>query len=262
MTDLPISLPPGFTALVKVGDEVTQGNIIAQKTAIEEFRLNIAETLAIPVKKARHALRKSPGESVEAGELVALKKHLFGFKKKAIVSHIKGTVSRFERDSGTLVIVATEEHVAGSIISPVAGTVTLCDNEKIVIASASQGLVGSKGAGEVSTGELFVLNESFVQKVTDIENGNLLYLIGSEAIGKVIIGSSFPREVLLKGIGLGVRGIIGTDIKDEDLEYLIQRNHKTPVIEVKPELAKKIAGWKGKQVSLDGGSRTITFLST
>ena len=261
MMQLPISLPSGFTLLVKAGDKVSKGGVLAEKKATDEFRLNIAETFAIPIKNARLVLRKAPGDNVEAGELIALKKHLLGFRKKAIFSHIKGTISRFERDTGTLVITATDERVAGSIISPVEGIVTLCDNEKIVIASATQGVSGEKGAGTVGTGELFVLNDSFVQQVTDLKSNNLLYLLDSEAVGKIIIGGNFSREVLLKGIGIGVEGIIGTAIADEDLAYLGKRNQKTPVIQVTPEIAKKIIGWKGKKVSLDGESRTIMFLN-
>jgi hypothetical protein len=67
--------------------------------------------------------------------------------------------------------------------------------------------------------------------------------------------------MLLKGIGLGVVGIIGTEILEEDLEYLETRHHTIPVIEVDSESAKKIASLKGKKVHMDAQVRVILFIS-
>jgi hypothetical protein len=146
VTQLPISLPSGFTPLVKANDKVASGTVLAQKTAVAEHVLSLTDVFSISPNEARKTLLKAPGENVAKGETIAVRKRLFG-KKHVITSNISGVVLRFERDTGNLVIQANSEQVNSTVISPVDGIVTLCDNEKIVVSSPTKGVSGIKGTG-------------------------------------------------------------------------------------------------------------------
>lgn len=259
MVSLPISLPDGFSPVVTVGDPIKVGETIAQKKIFNEDVINIPAELSVSVKKAKKLLTKKPGDPVQEQEIIAVKHGFLGFGRRLLRSRITGTVSRYERDTGHLVIQTSYEPLTENLVSPVDGTVALCDNEKIVINTDKNILMGTRGSGTTGDGELFIL-ESSLNNEENYENANLLYFLDNRAVGKVIVGGCLPREVLVKGVGIGAKGIIGTRIADEDIAYLMQRRLSVPIIEIDPETVKKLQQWKGKKIFLDGDSKSIVLL--
>jgi len=256
MTALPIALPHGYIPDVKKGDVVKAGQVIAQKSETEEQVIHIVKELNISPAKARKALRKNPGDIISVGDVIAVKSGGFlGMQKESLLSRVEGTVARYERDTGTLAIKASYDTLTQKLISPVDGTVSLCDNEKIVINTSKNAAVGIKGQGAVGEGEIFILKES-LQDNSD----NLLYHLDSRAIGKIIVGGGLTREILIKGIGMGAAGIIAMQIADDDIAYVAHKKMQTPVVQAGPDAIKKLIEWKGKRVYLDGGSKSIIFL--
>lgn len=248
MTTLPIILPDGFTPDVNVGDNIIIGQTIASKKSTGEEIVNIQQELSVSRSQVKKILKKSPGDSVSIGDILAQKKSFFG-GVTTLRSKAEGTVVRYERDSGNLVIKTGSDSVISSLFSPVDGSVSLCNNKEIKIDTDKNVFIGIDSTGTNGEGKVLILRESDP------------YYLNSQCIDKIIVGQSFSREMLLKGIGIGVTGIIGTDISEKDLEYLNDKRFKAPVIKVDDKSLDKIIEWSGKKVFLDAEKRSIILFS-
>lgn len=246
MNTLPVSLPHGFTSLVAVGDTLTPGEKIAQYTIPDEQTINIPSELEIPLKKVKHSLKKNPGEAVQIGDVIAVKKNFFGSEQAAIISQVAGTVIRYERATGNLIIRITTNAPVQALISPVAGTVALCDNKQIVISTTSESIAGTKAVGQSREGEFFLLDDAG------------FFHLDNRAIGKVVIGHELTREMLSKAIGIGVIGLVGTEITDHDLAYMAERNAQIPIIAVASHALEQLRKWETGKIYLDITTKTIT----
>ena len=257
MVKLPILLSTGFVPVVKVNDYVKAGQLVASKAGPKEYIITIPKELSISIDKARKCLKKSPGDAVVVGDVLAVKKSFLGLNEEKIISRVNGIVSRYERDSGNLVIqVGSGVEKVGDVVSPVDGMVVICNNNIIVIGTDKDVYPGTKGIGESATGETFILDgalkgENYI---------SLYYTLDSRAIGKIIVGGNFSRELLIKSIGMGVIGIVGTNIIDADIEYLVRRNMMVPIIEVDNNTIEKIVQWKDKKIYLNSPEKHILLL--
>ncbi len=250
MTTLPVFLSSGLIPSVKVNDSVAAGQVIAKGVPQMEFVINLADEFSEPQEKARKYLVKNPGDRIEKGEVLAVKKSQFGLKEVKLVGNVTGLITRYERDTGNLIVlVGGGKHE--DIVSPVDGIVTICDNEKIFLSTDKDVFTGRKGGGGSVTGEVYVIEESGI---------SLYYALDSRAVGKIIIGRIFSRDLLIKSIGLGAIGIIGTEIRDEDFEYLSRRKLQIPIIEVDSTIIEQLIVWKGKKFHLNSEEKTVLFL--
>ena len=250
MTSLPISLPDGFIPSIQVGDQVAIGQIIATKQVRIEEIINIPRQLSLKRSQVKKVLKKIPGEEVMEGDIIAVKKSFFGTKNIILRSRVSGTVTRYERDSGNLVIKTGSSAPTDveNIISPVDGKAVLCNNREIVIDTDKNTITGNKAVGGKGEGVICKLE-------TDDP-----YHLDSRTIGKIVLGGKFTREMLLKGIGIGVEGLVGTQINDEDLAHISEKNFQTPILEVTEQNLEKLIEWSGKKAFLDAQAKTIIFL--
>lgn len=248
MTALPINLPDGFTSKVNVDDNVSIGQIVASRESVSEQLINIPKELSVKRSQVKKVIQKIPGEAVSKGDIIAIKKNFFGTKSTVLRSSLSGTVVRYERDSGNLVIKTSLGTTGENIISPVEGRVSLCNNTTITIDTDKSVLVGEDGTGGVGQGEVIVLKE------------DQPFFLDSHSIGKIVIGKNFTREMLLKGIGIGVAGMVGGEIEKDDIEYLSKKKFDTPIIKLGEEDMRKIAEWRDKKVYMDGETKSIIFL--
>jgi hypothetical protein len=256
MTSLPIPLHDGYTPSVSVGDSVNVGQVLATKTVSPETAvINISRELHLTPEKVGKALRKNPGDTIEPGDVIASRKGLFGMGEQKVVSSITGTVSGFERRTGELVL-----HIGGKtdsekkeIFSPVDGTIKVCDNEKIVIATEKDSFVPEKGIGGTIQAEILVLNH-------DADNPVPLHLLTSEIIGKVIVARIIDRDGLLKAVGMDTGGIIVTQLPDEDAAYLLEKKLSLPLVQVVSTDYEKLRKHEGKRVFVDGEKKNIVLL--
>ncbi len=258
MPTLPFSLPDGYSPLVKEGDIVTAGHILAQfQGSVEEF-VNIPEQLGVPLKNAGKYINKNPGETIEAGDVLAIKKNLFGKTKAAVISEVGGTILRYERDTGNLIVQTDQIADVTDLISPVDGTVQLCNNKEIVI-HTDKAVAGTRVAsGTKGEGEIYVLKESFIEN----SSGNVIFYLDHNAVGKIILGNTFTRDVLIKGVGIGAAGFLGQSILDQDIEYLREKKITMPVMEVSAEALATLLEMHGQKVILDAQTKTVIFLET
>lgn len=253
MTSLPIVLSSGVVPTVKIGDGVKVRQVIARKASHAEYIINLKDKLAVPIEKVRKYLRKNPGDQIKTGDVLAVRKSRFGFREEKLISNVTGLIARYERDTGNLVVVVEGDGNTTDIVSPVDGIVTMCDNEKIVLGTERNVYIGRKATGGSVIGEAFIIEDAFREI-------SLYYALDNRAVGKIILGRDFTRDILIKSAGMGVIGIVGTEIRNEDIEYLSQRNMEIPIIEVDDNTIDLAIRWKAKRFYLNSQEKVILFL--
>ncbi len=173
MTSLPVILSSGVESIVKAGDIVNAGQIIAKKATRTDYIVNLAHEFSSSIEKVRKTLRKNPGDNVKEGDVLAVKKNFFNLSEEKLLSRVSGTILRYERDTGNLIISRIPQGNFPDIVSPVDGTVSICDNDKIVISTDKDVYSGRKGSGGSVTGEVFILDGAFSK---DGDSGGARYL--------------------------------------------------------------------------------------
>lgn len=264
MTSLPVLLPPGFLPRVTKGDHVAPGTILATLDRASEVRIDIPSVLQLPKRRVGSLLKKKPGDRVQKGDVIAVKRKLLGMKEDVIISSVEGTVLQFDREKGQLTLLSTRGEESGGsrdhqslehIVSPIDGVVEVCDNDKILLSTDKDVLPVLSGIGGEVTGEVFVVAESIQNK-----KPVLLHQLGVESIGKIVVGRIFERDVLLKAVGMGTTGIIGAEIKDEDLAYVRGKHLSVPIVTVDTEVMRRLISWNSRRVYLQGEQKTILLL--
>lgn len=252
MSLLPVQIPIGFTLLVKNGDAVVAGQVIARRNPISrDIRIPLAELLEVHPKNAARYLRKTPGDALRLGEIIAVKPSFITITE--VVSGISGVMIGFDTQSGEVLVEKSGEveGVAGAeIVSPLDGSVTDCQENRITLTTRDGGLVGLRGTGGNAQGELI-----FVESVSEspVEGAHITVAM----IGNIILGSFFTKEALAKASGMGVSGIVTLKINDEDILMLEQKRMLLPILEVDDATWQALAKHVGKQVYLDSVAKTI-----
>lgn len=246
MVSLPITIPDDATVLVNVGDTVTSGQVLAKILPSEEHTIPVSELLRVSVKKASSLLQVQPGDSVDKGQIIAVRKNGLGLTAVRLKSNIRGTVLGFEHETGVLTIGNPTHQIAKEIVSPIAGVVEVCNNNQIVIQTNENIVQGIEGIGTTARGQLIVLSS--------------LELNGS-IIDKIILAHEFDRDNLVKAIGIGAAGIIATKIDPTDMTYLQQKKLIVPIILISEDMVKPLLKQANKEVFLDGTSSIILLLA-
>lgn len=268
MSSLPITLAPGFTPTVKVGDTVSIGDTLATASKDststptgqnDECEIDLASIYATRPGNTAKFLKKSLGENIVVGDVLAERKGGLGLKKEQVLAKVAGTFFRFERDTGRLIIkksdssgpmTPSEPLILEPLLSPLDGKVTVCNNEQIVLEGKTTALAGVKGVGAKASGELIIIAS---QDNDPIESKS----ITSDMIGKVLLVPYMTRDALVKASAIGVAGVIGISIVQEDLDYLTEKKLDLPVIDIDKETAKKLKEKNGKQIFIEGAEKVI-----
>lgn len=285
MTSLPISLPKNYKAIVKKGDVVKAGQIVAasdspstsdtldETPSENEVSIDLSAALNASGDTVRKYLQRGPGDSILRGDIIAKKPTSMGLKREEIVATVSGTIVRYERDTGQL-IVRTEGATTSQksstpanrsdIISPLEGTVTVCNNDAIVVESedakadsadlpakgTGTELVGTQGRGSSATGKILVLSPLEGQLVVSGAQ------ITKETIDTILLLPDIDKEAVAKASAIGVKGIIGTALSEDLFGYLQSRKIDLPIITVDPEVGKKILRTKN-DIVINGQAKTI-----
>lgn len=254
MPVLPIDLTDGYVPVIQINDAVRVGQILASRPKITEFSVHIAEKLGIDPKKVGNHLLKNPGDTVHPGDEIAVRKNFWGKTGSAVVSTIDGIVTRFERHSGVMFIKpAGQTDGEESIISPIEGTISLCNNEKILIETDKHFVLGNRGSGDSATETVLFVHENSSDTVQSFE-------LDASTIGNIVLGRYFPKELLIKSVSMGISGIIGTKFLSEDLAYLQNKRITLPVIEIAEDDLPKLKHWHGKRAYMHGEGKTVILL--
>jgi len=249
MTLLPILLPEGYALQVTVNDQLTVGQIIAEKKTASENIINVAFYFNIHRVDIHKVLKKNLGDAILEGDLLAEQKGNLGKASKKLISQFSGTITRINKESGEVGIQsALEKGSLETIISPVAGTVDFCNNEKIVIKTDKDAVLALDGIGQEAEGEVIFLDRLEEQE------------LNSKIAGKIILAQSVDRVSLFKAIGLDAAGIIIKSLGDTDFIDLAQKKITTPIMIVNEKDYKKLVKADKKNVYLGGKDKTIVNL--
>lgn len=256
MTDLPIFVPEDFEILVKKNSAVKTGDVLARRKNLPtEAVIEVSVKLKVSPKKAAKILKKSPGDFVERGEIIAQKDGIF--TDTHLISEVSGTVAAFERDSGELIVRLVEEVKDSSeseLYSPLDGKITMCDNGKITLATDKNVLLGEAGSGSGAQGMLEILEKKASDEVSADE-------LGGFAVGKVVFAPSFTKDAYAKAAAIDVSGLITLKLTERDIEYLAEKRLNIPVVKVTSAVGRSVAKWAGKEVFIDGQGKTIIPLN-
>lgn len=268
MTSLPIYLSSGSLVIVKVGDVVKAGDVLAKREVVKNVEIDLSAALRVSPKKVKKFLKKNPGDSVSEGDVIASRSKLLGMQEEKILSHVKGTVAKYDRNKGTVGIILHDGNMEDSeeeVRSPIDGVVELCDNDsskpdtksKILIKTDKNVLAGNLGVGGSVEGIVHLLTDEGNKPEEVVVQ---LHHMDTSIIGKILLGGIMDRDVLVKAIGMGVKGIIGANIPDLDIEYIKERGLGVPVINVEVGDFSKLVKWNAKKVFMNGSGKTILFL--
>jgi hypothetical protein len=204
MTLLPILLPEGFSIKVSAGDKVAVGQILAEgQGSFHEITIHLAHELKLVPQRVVKTLQKNLGDSVTAGDVLAVKKSLLG--SHSVVSEFSGIITKVDTDSGDIVLrVNSGEQNLKTILSPVVGSIDSVEDGKIILKTDKQAMLALDGIGGEATGAIEYLADSDERKLS------------AEIKGKILLTKDIDKVYVFKTIGLEAAGIITQDLVDID----------------------------------------------
>ncbi|OGH15307.1 MAG: hypothetical protein A3H50_00900 [Candidatus Levybacteria bacterium RIFCSPLOWO2_02_FULL_37_10] len=247
----------GFVPKVKTGDKVIVGQVIAERnTKRWDEKGDLGKLLGVSPQKVSKYLTRRPGDRVEKGTVIAVKKGTLGIGTKKIESPIAGTVFKFDGETGFIYIRGRREDAeTENLFSPVDGVVELCDNKKIVIKTDKEAILADKVSGKgIVWAETILLGED---EVGPDSIGVDPASINGKIRGKIILGKVFQREAISKALGIGALGIISQNISDEELEDLAKKNINAPIFIINEENFEKLSRYNGEKIYMDCEKKAI-----
>jgi hypothetical protein len=228
--------------------------------AQDEYEIDLPSIYATRAGNVGRLLKKSLGENVAVGDVLAERTGGLGLKKEQVLAMVPGIIYRFERNTGKLIIRKSEDTSSSSetispeelqpILSPLDGKISVCNNGQIVIEGKTTALAGIKGVGGKASGELVIIA---TQDGEPVESR----LITGDMIGKILLVPYMTRDALVKASAIGVAGVIGISIVQEDLDYLTEKKLNLPVMDIDKDVAKKLKEKSGKQIFIEGLEKVL-----
>lgn len=257
MTSLPIHIPQDYEVLVSKGDTVAIGQVLArERHSPSELIIHLSKRLNVSPKSIGKYLRKHPGDQIVTGEVLAHKDGLFG--DTVVISNLTGTLASSNTEDGTVTVklheMESDTQSTHELLSPLDGTVLMCNNDQIILETDKNMFLGEKGTGGTFRGLLKVLDVKDSHPI-DAEK------ITVETIDSVIFGPAFDNEAIAKASAIGVGGILTLSLTDDQISYTSEKRLSLPVIQVTSDTGKDIAKWKRKEIFVDGKSGAILLLS-
>jgi len=190
-------LPVPGQVLVEIGDRVDPQQIVAEAALPGEFRIvPVARLLSVSPRRAARMMRVKPGDAVEAGQVIAMRR---GLSRLAVRSPIAGRVTAsgagrvlIEADSPTLQLPA---NLYGEVAAVIEGL-------GAVIVSRGAVVQGVWGNGAEGFGVLRCLVKSPDEPL-------LAKMVDASCHGAVLVGGAGLEEgVFERAAEMDVRGIV------------------------------------------------------
>jgi len=205
MPRLIICPPSEHKLLVKPGDKLKSGDIIAQADDAKSAQLDVSKLLDInPAKLASHLL-VSVNDDIEKDQLIAQKKGMFS--STTIKSPISGTIKLTDQPGSVLI---KPKDATSTTVCPGNGSVEEVSPQGVILNLDNSVVVGDGGKGNTK-GELI-----------ELKDNSGFYDIDDSLRGKVVASSSLTPAVLAKMKALKVAGIITDNpIESSALPYVV-----------------------------------------
>ena len=208
-------LPIKGVLLVKEGDHVREGDIVAEALLPGEMRIvRVAEELGVEADEVEKALRVVEGQSIAQGDLLAERRGIFGFFASRVFSPISGMLELISKETGHVAIRAAPQPL--QLSAYLRGKVVETKEARSVTIESEVGFIqGIFGVGGERQGKIHVL---------DIAPQDILsekHLVSIEQ-GDIVVGGCRPSIGVLRSLGeMGAVGLIVGSLDDRTLqEYL------------------------------------------
>lgn len=211
-------LPLAGTVHVGQGETVSAEQVVASTQLPGDVQaLNVVQRLGLDPREIRDYMLKSEGDPVEADELLAESKGLFGLFKSAARSPARGTIESVSDVTGQVLIREPPQPV--EITAYVGGTVVeVLPDEGVVVECTGALVQGILGVGGEAHGQLVV-------RVDAPGHPLLAASLDESCRGKVVLGGSHAElEALRRAVEVGVAAVVVGGIEDEVLEAFMGRS--------------------------------------
>lgn len=227
-----ITIPENSKCLGVPGDKLTLNKILFEANVSNTVEVMIAEELDVPPQKIFRYLKKFLGESVQKGDVIALKKNLLSTSR--VYSETAGTVREIDHKSGKLFIEVTLAKT-NQISSPLIGVIKSIGEKTLDV---TVGKVEEFGAKNISAnqdfgGETVYSGPQETNITLDVEN-------------KILVSQNFSSLAVTKAEALGAAGFVSVHpledkttvphlslLKTEDFERIGKSNLPYCFIDVK-----------------------------
>jgi hypothetical protein len=208
-------LPLAGEVIVKVGDRVTAGTVVARTDLPGKvYPINIANQLSIGPDEVPEAMKRKVGETIKKDEILAETRSFFGIFRSEARAPVDGTVESISKVTGQIILrgvpipVEVKAYVDGTIVEEIPGEGVIVETE----ASYIQGIFGLAGEvhatlKKVATSPDEVLDESKIH---------------ADHAGKIIIGGSqLTLGALRRCLEVKVAGVICGGFAYQDIKELL-----------------------------------------
>lgn len=206
-------LPARGEVLVTQGQRVEPSDVVARTEFGGQYRiLDIARLLRVPASKTAKLLKRSVGDTVEVGDVIARRS---GLGARRVRASVAGRITHFDEQEGRMAIEVSGEPL--ELSAYLKGTVgNVFENRGVVVETAGAMIQAAWGIGGESYGVLRVVSES--------PDGPLkTSVIDHKAHGRVVVSGGWLTEAALEQAQqLQLRGIIAGSIEGDLIETAMQ----------------------------------------
>ena len=199
-TRLKLKLEPHEKPVVKPGDHIKAGDVLAESAGEATVEINLAKLLQVAGKDLPKFLTKELPVEVMSGEIIALKKSLLA--QKRVKSPKSGMLDYLDAEKGTLQIKPRDAEANKArawfdgIIKEVSSHEVVCEVSGLVVN-------GKAGAGGTVSGKLF-----------SIKGEVKLFSLPTDIEDKIIILKSAGSDVVAKADALGAVAVIAETLEE------------------------------------------------
>ncbi len=211
-------LPLKGVVVVERGQAVEARTVVARTELPGNVRtLNLATKLSLDPAATPGALVKPLGARVEAGEVVARARSLFGLLTHSAECPVSGTLESCSKVTGQLLVrepavpVEVDAYVRGRVAEVLPG-------EGVVVESEGAFVQGIFGVGGETVGPITVGPHGADGSLEPED-------LGPEHAGKLVVGGAYASErTLRRAIEVGVAAVVVGGFDDSDLRALLGRD--------------------------------------
>lgn len=239
-TAITLSVPTHAKILVRAQDHVSDKTVLA--TAGESHHtetIHLAKLLGVPNLQIPKFMKKTIGEKVDAGDIIAEKKSLFSASR--VRSPFAGKIASLDLSQGSADLLKYTKEGKRDFISPVNGKVSAVGKTFIEIEIQSPILKGTHGGGKDAVSDLKHLK------------GETVGVLGAhdEIADKIVVCRFIEEAALVKFSVIGVAGVVVAKMKGETV---------LPWISVEENIFEKLISYDKKRAWLRPGEKQIIIL--
>ena len=208
-------LPLKGSTNVKLGDLVEQDTVVAStELPGKPVPISAAVKLGVPPNELKDCMLKEAGDTISQDEQIGMAYSFFGLFKTPLISPIHGTIDSISNISGQIIL--REAPVPVQVNGYISGKIIDVEEGEAVTVETNAALVqGIFGIGGEKVGEL----------VKAVENRDTILTpdhVSTDHKDKILIaGNLMTHEAINKASDVGVLGIIGGGINDQDLKVIL-----------------------------------------